>query len=81
MGRISGTGCALGALIGAFLTVDADPRKASLSALTSFNLAGEMAAEKGASAGSFKPAMVDALDMMTPESFKRGLRIADDQHP
>jgi len=78
MGRVSGTGCAVGAVIGAFLAVDPDPLNAAFSALACFNLAGEMAAKKAASAGSFKIALMDTLDTMTPGMLRRGARIIDD---
>lgn len=78
MGRVSGTGCAVGAVIGAFLAVDSDPLNATLSALACFNFAGEMAAKKVPSAGSFKIALMDTLDTMTPAMLRRGARIIDD---
>ena len=77
MGRVSGSGCAVGAVIGTFLAVDFDPLDATLSALAYFNLAGEMAAEKTALSGSFKIALIDALDTMAPAMLRQGARIID----
>lgn len=58
---ITGSGCTVTTLIGAFLTVDPDPLTAAASALSFFGLAGEMAAEKAAAPGSFKVALLDAI--------------------
>ena len=78
MGRVSGTGCAAGALVGAFLAIDPDPLTATLSAMACFNLAGEMAAETAPSYGRFKMAMLDALDTLTPVIVQQGASIHSD---
>ena len=80
MGRISGTGCAVGALIGAFLAVDPNPATAALSAMVCFNLSGEIAAESAAIPGSFKIALLDVLDTLTPTLIQQGARIHIDKH-
>ncbi len=80
MGKISGTGCAAGALIGAFLAVDPNPVTAVLSAMVCFNLSGEIAAESAAFPGRFKMALLDALAIITPTRIQQGARIHVDNH-
>ena len=76
MGRITGTGCAATALIGAFLSVNKDPLVASAAALSFFGLAGEMAAEKASAPGSYMVALIDSLYEMKPEMLKAGSKIS-----
>jgi hydroxyethylthiazole kinase len=78
MGRVSGTGCAATAIMGAFLAVEPDPLRAAASALAYFGLAGEMAARKAAAPGSFMIQLLDALYTITPEQLERGCRITSD---
>jgi hydroxyethylthiazole kinase len=75
MGRLTGTGCAATATIGAFLSVDKDPVTASATALAYFGLAGETGAEKAAGPGSFMIASLDALYTIDPPALERGARI------
>ncbi len=75
MSRVTGTGCAATATIGAFLAVDPDPVGAAASALAFFGLAGEIAAERAAAPGSFMIALLDALYTITPEALRAGCRI------
>jgi hydroxyethylthiazole kinase len=75
MGRVTGTGCAATATIGAFLAVDPDPVSATATALAYFGLAGEVAARHAAAPGSFMIRMLDALYTITPEQLEKGCRI------
>jgi len=75
MGRVTGTGCAATAVIGAFLAVDPDPLRAAATALAYFGLAGETAAQKASAPGSFMIQMLDALYTITPEQLEAGCRI------
>jgi hydroxyethylthiazole kinase len=75
MSRVTGTGCAATAAVGAFLAVDADPVGAAAGALAFFGLAGEIAAERAAAPGSFMIALLDALYTITPEALRAGCRI------
>jgi hydroxyethylthiazole kinase len=75
MRRVTGTGCAATATIGAFLAVDPDPVGATATALAYFGLAGEAAARHAAAPGSFMIQMLDALYTITPEQLKQGSRI------
>ena len=79
MGRVTGTGCAATAIIGAFLAVEPDPVAAAASALAYFGLAGETAGREAAAPGSFKIRLLDALYTITPEQLESGCRITRDE--
>lgn len=61
MTRVTGVGCAAGALIAACCAVEADPVLAAAAALTAYGIAGEMAAERARGPGSFAVELIDAL--------------------
>lgn len=61
MTRVVGTGCALGALIAAFLGAGAAPIRAAVAASAVFARAGEQAAAWARGPGSFAPAFLDEL--------------------
>lgn len=75
MARVTGTGCAATAIVGAFLSVDIDPVRAAVCALAYFGLAGEIAAEKAQAPGSFMVALLDALYTIAPETLGDRARI------
>lgn len=61
MGRVTATGCALTAAIGAALAVTGEPFRAACHTLVCYGVAGELAAEQAAGPGSFRVAFLDAL--------------------
>ena len=61
MAKVTAMGCALGAVIGAFLATDSDRLKAVGSACLLFKRAGVAAARIADGPGSFVPAFLDAL--------------------
>jgi hydroxyethylthiazole kinase len=72
MTRVTGLGCALGAMIAVFHAVEPDPLVAAAAALEVFGAAGERAARLSGGPGSFAVALVDALaavdaDTLEPE--------------
>jgi hydroxyethylthiazole kinase len=75
MGRVTGMGCMLTAVIGAFAAVEGDPMAATVSAVAFFGLAGEQAALKANGPGTFKPAFLDALFSVTPDQMRKGIKI------
>jgi hydroxyethylthiazole kinase len=75
MPRVTGTGCAATAVIGAFLAVDNDSVIASATALAYFGLAGEMGAKTAQGPGSFMTASLDALYNIDEVVLNRGARI------
>lgn len=78
MARVTGTGCAATAVIGAFSSVDDDPVSATATALSFFGLAGEKAGRSASAPGSFMIALLDALYTISPEELKNGCRISRD---
>jgi len=77
MGGVTGTGCGISAIAGAFVAVDADPVSAAATALAYYGLAGERAAAHSAGPGTFVPAFLDALHGLCPEDAARGARIRE----
>lgn len=70
MGKVTGTGCAATATIAAFAAVTPDAMEAAAAGLAFFGLAGEMAASKTQSPGSFMIALIDALHDIRPEELQ-----------
>jgi hydroxyethylthiazole kinase len=75
MSCVTGTGCSATVIIGAFLAVCPDPLKAATTGLSYFGLAGEKAAAKALSPGSFQIALLDALYEMKGEELRAGAKI------
>jgi hydroxyethylthiazole kinase len=75
MGRVTGTGCTASAICGAFLAVDRNGLSAASSALSVFGLAGEIAAKKAKSPGSYSIALIDALSDIKVNDCKKNCRI------
>lgn len=69
MARVTGVGCAQGAIAAAFLgTLGGKARwESTLAAALVVAIAGELAAAKAKGPGSFVPAFLDALDALKPE--------------
>ncbi|MFH1587698.1 MAG: hydroxyethylthiazole kinase [Candidatus Diapherotrites archaeon] len=61
MGSIVGTGCMVASVIGAFAAVEKDYVKAAAYALSSFGIAGEIAAYGSTGPGSYKEKFYDAI--------------------
>jgi hydroxyethylthiazole kinase len=62
MTRVTALGCALSALAGAFVGLGEDPFMATVAALATYGVAGEMAAEVARGPGSFRVEFIDCLD-------------------
>jgi len=75
MGRVTGTGCTVTALTGAFAAVADDAFQAAISALVVFGLVGEWAAKQATHPGSYGIALIDGLDALTPDDVRVGARI------
>ena len=76
MGRITGTGCAATAIIGAFSAVDPEPVTAAATALAYFGLAGEKGAKGISGPGSFMISLLDALYSVDEKQITDGVRIS-----
>ncbi len=75
MGLVTGMGCMLTAVIGAFHAVESDPMVATVSAIAFFGLAGEQAALRAKGPGTFKPFFFDALYSLTTDQMREGIKI------
>ncbi|MDU1587729.1 MAG: hydroxyethylthiazole kinase, partial [Cutibacterium avidum] len=62
MARVTGTGCLLGALTAGCLVATDDPVQAAVTAVTWFDVAGEVAAARAGGPGTFRVQLLDALD-------------------
>lgn len=76
MGTITGTGCMLASVIGSFCGVERDYFKASVAALVTFGLAGELAASRPEVRGpaSFKVCFFDELYNLSEEKIRAGMK-------
>lgn len=69
--RVTGGGCALGAVIAAFCAVTDDPVEAAVAGSVVWEVAAEIAAAEAAGPGSFAVALIDAVYAMDPESLRQ----------
>ncbi len=76
LARITATGCALGAVVAAFLAVDDDPLVAAVGAMATFAIAGERAAAKSAGPGSLAVHLLDALYTLSPDDLLSHARLS-----
>ena len=78
MARITGSGCMLTSLIGAFCGADHDPFLAVCSAMAAMGISGELAEEKrirhGTGNATFRNDLIDAVFNLTAEQLKEGVR-------
>ncbi|OIH94864.1 MULTISPECIES: hydroxyethylthiazole kinase [unclassified Curtobacterium] len=74
--RITGGGCALGAVVAAFASVVPDePGAAAVAATAVHTIAAELAARQAGGPGTFQPLFLDRLASLTPEDVVRTARI------
>lgn len=78
--RMTGGGCALGAVMAAFAGVarrtGCTTAHAALAATVAYTLAAERAAARVAGPGSFAVALLDELDRLSPEDVRRDARLS-----
>lgn len=65
--KVTGGGCALGALMAACAAADGDPLLAATAATATYTVAADLAAQRAEGPGSFAVALLDTLDGLTPE--------------
>ncbi len=76
MTRVTGMGCALSCIVGAFLAVGPDdPAAATAAALATVAVAGEQAAADAAGPGSLRSAVIDRLYDLDPDRLADSLRL------
>jgi hydroxyethylthiazole kinase len=78
MARVTGLGCVLTALIGAFAAVENDPLVATIGAIAFFGLAGEQAARQAKGPGTLKTTLLDILFTLTPEEMGQGIKLREE---
>jgi hydroxyethylthiazole kinase len=76
MTKVTALGCAVSAVIGAFLVVESDPVLAAAQGLAVFGLAAELAAAEAAGPGSLRWRLLDRLAGIDEAALARGIRIA-----
>jgi len=74
---LTGTGCSVTALIGAFAAVCPDAVEAAVAGSTSMGLAAEQAATVAQGPGSFKVALQDAIYHLSPDAIRKLAQIRD----
>ena len=77
LGMVTGTGCAATTMIAAFCAVTKDPLAGTVAGLTVFGIAGEMAAERATGPGSFKVALIDALNEIEEKHINTSSRVEE----
>lgn len=76
LGKVVGTGCMSNVIVASFASVDSDPFSAAVGALSTFGLAGEMAAKvSGEKPGSFHVELYNALYSISPVDVESGANI------
>jgi hydroxyethylthiazole kinase len=78
MGQVTAMGCAGSALLCAALAVEPDPWLATIAALTSFGVAGEVAARDATGPGSFAVAIIDALHRLDSAILRMHVKVHDE---
>lgn len=73
MTKVTGVGCALGALVGACAAVESSPLHAAAAATTVLTVAAEVAAERSEGPGSFAVALLDALARVDAKTLENHL--------
>ncbi|OUM42670.1 hydroxyethylthiazole kinase [Arthrobacter sedimenti] len=76
--RVTGGGCALGAVMAAFASLTPDPLLAATAATGVYTLAAEKAAVLAGGPGTFAPHFLDALAAITPDDVRQGLVLPED---
>ncbi|MBD5380946.1 MAG: hydroxyethylthiazole kinase [Clavibacter sp.] len=74
--KVTGGGCALGAVMTAFASTDPDPLRAAVAATSGYTIAADIAAEGARGPGSFAVGLLDALDAVTPELVAQSERLS-----
>lgn len=74
--RVTGAGCALGAVVAAFIASGDDPLATTAAACAVYAIAGELAAEVSAQPGSFAVSLLDALSSINDQDITNLGRVA-----
>ena len=74
LGMVSGTGCMVSSVVGCYVGACGPSIESVASAITVFNIAAEVAATRCSGPGTFRPALLDALDSMDSETVDSRVR-------
>lgn len=74
---VTGSGCLLTAVVGAFSSVSKDTYEASVKAVCSYGVAAELASENATGPGSFLPAFLDELYGLTDDKVKASAKVRE----
>jgi hydroxyethylthiazole kinase len=74
--RVTGVGCALGAMMAGFAAVIDDPLLAAASATATLTVCGDLAAARAPLPGSFAVALLDELAALTPKDLAEKVRLS-----
>ena len=80
MARITGSGCMLAALTGAFCGSWADPFEAACAATAAMDVAGELALDHCTGNASFRTALIDGVYNLTADELDRRVRYEFQKH-
>ncbi len=72
--RVSGTGCMLSSVVGCYVGACGASVESVAAAVTAFNVAAEVAAPNCNGPGTFKPALMDALENLDAETIDSRMR-------
>ena len=74
--KVTGTGCLLSSLLGAFAAIESEPLVAAYGALAFFGVASEIAAEQtgGDRPGSFQIELLNQLSLISPEQIEERIQ-------
>ncbi len=75
MTRVTAMGCALSALVAAFLAVSDDPWLAASAAIAYFGICGELAAEAAQGPASLRTGLIDCLYSLDEATFGQRLKV------
>jgi len=76
MTRVTGVGCAQGAIAAACVAVADGPLAAAVAAATLMGVAGDLAARISTRPGTFATALLDALDQLDPATLRREAKLS-----
>jgi hydroxyethylthiazole kinase len=79
MARVTGLGCTASALVGAFVGSGGEPFLATVSALATLGVAGELAAERAEGPGSLQLHLLDALYRLDQPTLERRARVSEER--
>lgn len=76
LAAITGSGCMVTSLVGAFLAVEPDAWLAATASMVAMGLAGERAASKAAGPGTFRSHLLDAVAALNEETLAQGQKVS-----